>query len=47
MDVTEVVGVLLSAVVFLSWFVLPGGAPTKEVSEGSTNSMPTEAVSPA
>jgi hypothetical protein len=46
MDVTEVIGVLLSAVVFLSWFVLPGGAPTKEVSEG-TSTMPTEAVSPA
>ena len=47
MDVTEVIGVLLSAVVFLSWFVLPGGAPAKEVSESSPSAMPSEAASPA
>lgn len=47
MDVTEVLGVLLSAVVFLSWFVLPGGAPVKDVTESSPSSTPSEAASPA
>ena len=46
MDVTTVLGVLLSAIVFLSWFVLPSGASAKEASESSPSPMSTEA-SPA
>jgi hypothetical protein len=46
MDITEVIAVFLSAIVFLSWFVLPGGAPTKDV-ESSPSPMTSEAVSPA
>jgi hypothetical protein len=47
MDITEVLGVLLSAIVFLSWFVLPGGTSVTKADTSTQGSMSSEVGSPA